>query len=140
MKVLHDGDNFMAEMEAMFGPPRPFQPTATYIPAGDCIEFLARPGRYRAERLDDLVTVYLSETDDQIVGSLIKGVRALCRQLTEKLPGFRINIEDRRIRLEHLFLARLWSEPTPDKLAEKTYRQLIQVAEETGVEAELCAA
>lgn len=138
MKLLQNGDEFMAEMEAMFGPPREFQPTATYIPAGDCIEFVARPGRYHAQRLDDLVTVYLSDECDEIVGSLIKGVRALCQQLTEKLPGFKINVEDGRIRLEHLFLAHLWSEPTPSKVIERTYRKLIEVAEETGVEAELC--
>ncbi len=101
MKILKNGDEFMAEMGARFGPPRQFQPTATYIRSGDCIEFVARPGRYRAERLDELVTVYLSEEDGEIVGSLIKGVRELCRQLNEKLPGFKINVDDGRVRLEH---------------------------------------
>jgi hypothetical protein len=68
MKIIKEGNEFMAEMEAMFGPPRDFQPTATYIRSGDCIEFVAKPGRYRAERLDELVTVYLSEENDEIVG------------------------------------------------------------------------
>lgn len=140
MKILKNGDEFMQEMEGMFGPPTDFQPTATYIRAGDCIEFVARPGRYRAERLDELVTVYVSEEDDEIVGSLIKGVQTLCRQLNEKLPGFKINVDDGRIRLEHLFLAHLWSEPSPSKLVERTYRKLIEVAEETKAEAVLCAA
>ncbi len=138
MKVIQNGDDFMTEMEARFGPPQEFQPTATYIPAGDCIEFVARPGRYHAQRLDDLVTVYLSEENGEIVGSLIKGVRKLCRQLTEKLPGFKINVEDGRVRLEHLFLAHLWSEPLPSKVIERTYRKLIEVAQETRAEAELC--
>jgi len=140
MKVIENGDDFMTEMESMFGPPQEFQPTAMYIPAGDCIEFVARPGRYHAQRLDDLVTVYLSEENDEIVGSLIKGVRALCRQLNEKLPGLKINVEDGRVRLEHLFLAHVWSEPVADKLIERTYKKLIEVAEETGAEAELCSA
>lgn len=140
MKVLNSGDEFMAEMEGLFGPPEPFQPTATYIPAGDCIEFVARPGRYHAQRVDDLVTVYLSEENNEVVGSLIKGVQALCKQLTEKLPGFRINVDDGRIRLEHLFLAHFWSEPAPNKVIERTYKKLIEVAEETGVETELCVA
>ncbi|HEX4796638.1 MAG TPA: hypothetical protein VH370_22795 [Humisphaera sp.] len=138
MKIIKTGDEFTAEMEAMFGPPQAFQPTATYIRSGDCIEFVARPGRYRAQRLDDLVTVYISEEDDEIVGSLIKGVQALCQQLTQKFPGFKINIEDGRIRLEHLFLAHVWSEPIPSKFVQRTYKQLIEVAEETGVETELC--
>lgn len=140
MKVITDSDNFMAELENAFGPPQEFQPTATYIPDGDCIEFVARPGRYRAQRLDDLVTVYINEDSDEIVGSLIKGVRKLCRQLSEKLPGFKINVDDGKVRLEHLFLARLWSEPRPSKLVERTYRKLIEVADETNAEAELCPA
>jgi len=140
MKIIKDGDEFMAEMEAMFGPPRDFQPTVTYIRSGDCIEFVAKPGRYRAERLGELVTVYLSEEDDEIVGSLIKGVQAFCRQLSGKLPGFKINVDDGRVRLEHLFLAHLWSEPIVNQLTERTYRKLIEVAEETKAEADFCAA
>ena len=140
MKVINNGDDFMAEMEAAFGPPQEFKPTATYIPAGDCIEFVARPGRYRAQRLDDRITVYVSEQTGEIVGSLIKGVQALCRQLGERYPGFKINIEDGRIRLEHLFLAHFWSEPLPSKPVQRTYRTLIEVAEETKAEAELCRA
>lgn len=140
MKIIKDGDEFMSEMETMFGVPREFQPTATYIRSGDCVEFVAKPGRYRAERLDELVTVYLSEEDDEIIGSLIKGVQALCRQLSEKLPGFKISVDDGKVRLEHLFLAYLWSEPVGNKLTERTYRKLIEVAEETGAQAEFCPA
>ena len=138
MKTLNNGEEFMAEMEAMYGPPQEFQPTATYIRSGDCIEFVARPGRYRAQRLDELVTVYLSEENDEVVGSLIKGVRQLCRQITERLPGFKVNVDDGKVRLEYLFLAHLWSEPQSDKLIELTYRKLLKVAVETQAEAELC--
>ena len=48
-----------------------FQPTATYDPDGDCIEFLAAPDAFYAERIDDLVTVYYSQQTDEIIGSLI---------------------------------------------------------------------
>ena len=140
MKILKDGDEFMAEMQSRFGPPQSFKPTATYIRSGDCIEFVARPGRYRAQKLDDLVTVYISEEDDEIVGSLIEGVQALCRQLAEKLPGFKINLTDGRVRLEHLFLAHVWSEPVANKIAEHIYQKLIEAAEETEVEAQVCPA
>jgi hypothetical protein len=140
MKILKNGDEFMAEVQAMIGPAEEFQPTATYIPAGDCIEFIARPGRSYAQRLDDLVTVYLSESDGEITGSLIKGVQKLCRQLSEKLPGFKINVDDGKVRLEHLFLARVWSEPIPSEVVEQTYQKLIKVAKETNLETELCAA
>ena len=140
MKVIKNGEEFLAEMESRFGPAQAFQPTATYIADGDCIEFIGRPGRYYAERLDDLVTVYLSEDDHEISGSLIKGVKKLCKQLTEKLPGFKINLDGGRVRLEHLFQARVWSEPVPSKTIELTYRRLIEVAKTTRVEAEFCTA
>ena len=38
-----------------------FQPSATYDRDGDCIEFLATPDAFYAERVDDLVTVYYSQ-------------------------------------------------------------------------------
>ncbi len=38
-----------------------------------------------------------------------------------------------------LFLAHLWSEPIANKVIERTYMKLIEVAEETKAEAELCA-
>ena len=69
-----------AEMEAAFGPAQEFQPTVTYIRDGDCIEFFARPGSYYAERLDDLVTVYLDRKSGEIVGSVIKGVSTFCKK------------------------------------------------------------
>lgn len=139
MKVLNSSDEFMAEMDAMFGSqPKAFRPSATYIPAGDCIEFVAKPGRYHAQRLDDLVTLYLSEADGEIVGSLVKGVGQLCKQITEKYPEFMSDIDNGRVRLEHLFLAHLWSGPARSKVVRRTYKKLIDVAEETKVEAELC--
>jgi hypothetical protein len=74
MKLVKSGDEFAAEIEAMFGPPQQFEPTVTYIRSGDCIEFVARPGRYRAEILDELVTLYVSEGSDEIVGFLLNNV------------------------------------------------------------------
>jgi len=37
-----------------------------------------------------------------------------------------------------MVVARLWSEPVPSKIVERTYRKLIDAAEETRAEAELC--
>ena len=122
-------------------PAEQYRPTATYDPDGDCIEFLAKPDPFCAERVDDLVTVYYSQETGEIVGSLIKGVSRFCTEFTKKNPGFRIVIEDGPVRLEHIFLARLWS-ATQDRQAIKTmvYKKLIDVAGETEVEGELCFA
>jgi hypothetical protein len=64
----------------------------------------------------------------------------MCRQLAAKLPGFKFNADDGRIRLEYLILAHLWSEPATNQVIERTYGKLIEVAKETKAEAELCIA
>ena len=124
----------VAELTKNAGPP---QATAVYDPDGDCIEFLSKPEPFYAERIDDLVTVYYSQDTHAIIGSLIKGASRFCHELLKRLPGFRIEVIDRHVRLEHIFLAKLWSaEHDPAALATLTYRKLIQVAEETGVQLE----
>ena len=116
-------------------------PTATYDPDGDCIEFLAKPDPFYAERVDDLVTVYYSQETGEVIGSLIKCVSDLKAQLLRDLPGFRIVISQGRVRLEHVFLARLWSEDRqPDALPTVTYQKLAELAEQTDAEAELAPA
>jgi hypothetical protein len=118
-----------------------FRPTATYDPDGDCIEFLFKPDPFRAERVDDLVTVYYSQETDEVIGSLIEGVSKFCQQMFQQLPGFRVQIRDRRVTLDHIFLARLWlANFDPDSLETLTYQKLIEVADELEVEGDLCFA
>ncbi len=38
-------------------PAEQFEPKATYDRGGECIEFLAKPDSFYAERVDDFVTV-----------------------------------------------------------------------------------
>ena len=131
-------EEFAAKVLDLAKPAAEFTPTANYDPDGDCIEFLARPDNFYAERVDDLVTVYHSQETDEIIGSLLKGVTGLCKQLSEKFPGLKVEIEHRRVKLVHIFLAKLWaSEVNPDELATITYRKLIEVADQSGVEVEL---
>jgi hypothetical protein len=122
-------------------PAEQYRPTATYDPDGDCIEFLAKPDPFYAERVDDLVTVYYSQETGEIIGSLIKGVSTFFSEFSQRNPGFKLIFEDGPVRLEHIFLARLWSS-TQDRKAIKTlaYKKLIDVAGETEVEGTLCCA
>src|SRR5271155_4913715 len=108
MTAMSDSD-FAKRMMLLARPAEQFRPTATYDPDGDCVEFLAKPDPFYAERVDDLVTVYYSQETGEVVGSLIKGVVRFCNEFSKKNPGFHIVIEDGPIRLEHLFLARMWS-------------------------------
>src|SRR5436190_1694772 len=99
---------FAKRMLLLARPAEQFEPTATYDPDGDCIEFLAKPDPFYAERVDDLLTVYYSQETGEVMGSLLKGVSRFCKQMLEKMPGFRIEVHDGRIRLVHIFRAHLW--------------------------------
>jgi hypothetical protein len=131
-------DDYAARILELAGPAEPFTPTAYYDPDGDCVEFLARPDNFSAKRIDDRVTVYHSQETGEIIGSLLKGVTSLRQKLLARLPGFKIEIQHGKVKLVHIFLARLWaSEVSPDELATFTYQRLIEVAGQTGVEVEL---
>jgi len=126
---------------ALAHPEEPFKATAIYDPDGDCIEFLAKPDSFYAERVDDFVTVYYSQDTKEVIGSLIKGVSRFCSKVLKQMPGFQIEIIDGRVKLVHLFRAKLWSsKQEPDAVQTVTYRKLIEVAEEAKVEAVFCAA
>ena len=117
----------------------PFEPMATYDADGDCIEFIASPDSFYAERIDGLVTVYYSQETKEIVGSLIKGVSKFCSRIQETMPGFKIEIHDGRVQLHHIFRAHLWSScKDDDSLPTVTYKKLIAMAEEAQIEAEIC--
>ena len=137
--TVTSNDEFAKRMALLAKPAEQFRPTATYDPDGDCIEFLAKPDSFYAERIDDLVTVYYSQETNEVVGSLIKGVTKFCRDVLHAMPGFRIEIHDGRVSLEHIFRARLWSfEQDPKTLPTLVYQKLIDIAEKTAVEAPMC--
>jgi hypothetical protein len=136
--TITSNEDFAKRMMLLAQPAERFRPTATYDPDGDCIEFLASPDPFYAERIDDLVTVYYSQETNEVVGSLVKGVSQFCTTVLQRMPGFRIEIRDRRVSLHHIFRARLWSAPPdPESLPTLAYRRLIAMAEETEVETEL---
>jgi hypothetical protein len=138
---LASNEEFAKRMMLLARPAEHFQPTATYDPDGDCIEFLAKSDPFYAERVDNLVTVYYSQETGEIVGSLIKGISRFFQEFSKKNPGFRIVIDNGPIRLEHIFLARLWSSPQdPKTIKTLAYRKLIEIAGETVVEGILCLA
>ncbi len=140
MAAMSSGD-FAKRMMLLARPANEFTPTASYDPDGDCIEFLAKPDPFYAERIDDLVTVYYSQETNEVVGSLIKGIADFRKKLSATMPGFQIEIRDGRVRLVHLFRAQLWgSTREPRDLKTLTYEKLIQVAEESEVETELSVA
>jgi hypothetical protein len=139
--TIASNHDFAKRMMLLARPAAQFTPTATYDPDGDCIEFLAKPDPFYAERIDDLVTVYYSQETGELMGSLIKGAAKFCEDMAKRMPGFRIEIHDGPVRLVHIFRARLWSlSHDAHDLVTLTYRKLIEVAGETTVQGELCPA
>ena len=93
---------------------------------------------FYAERIDDLVTVYYSHETNEIVGSLIKCVSKFYRDVVQKVPGLKIEIHDGRLRLVHIFRAKLWtSDLGREDITTLTYQKLLLVAEASNVETEL---
>ncbi|MFC1634134.1 hypothetical protein ACFL5Z_04780 [Planctomycetota bacterium] len=134
MKALSN-EEFAQYMKDMADESAGFEVTAMYDPDGDCIEFIFESDNFRAERIDDLVTVYYSESTGEIIGSLIKGVS----QFLTKHPNFGVLIGDGPIRLSHLFLAGVLSqEGQRDEITVVAYRKLIERAEQTQAQAEMC--
>jgi hypothetical protein len=72
--TVTSNDEFAKRMMLLARPAEQVEPTATYDPDGDCIEFLAKPDPFYAERVDDLLTVYYSQETGEVIGSLFKGV------------------------------------------------------------------
>jgi hypothetical protein len=136
--TVTSNEEFAKRMMLLAGHAEQFEPTATYDPDGDCIEFLAKPDPFYGERVDDLLTVYYSQDTGEVIGSLLKGVSHFCREMLEKMPGFTIEVHDGRVQLVHIFRARLWSSKLdPQEMPALVYRKLIEVADEAEVEAEL---
>ena len=106
-----------------------FEPSAVYIPEGDCIEFIAMERAFRGERVDDILTVLVDEETNQVVGAVVKGIRALLRQF----PGLlSIEVHDGRMRLECLL--RVSAYKRAEKETRLRYERVIKMAGEAKAE------
>jgi len=86
-----------------------FSPYVFLDPDGDTVEFVASPDTYHAERLDDFLTVYISEERDCVVGALLKDIRARMKRICDVLPGFKFELDDGKVRLEAIIRAHGWT-------------------------------
>jgi hypothetical protein len=105
---------------------------------GDCIELLLSNDSYRAQRLDSLVTVYVNRENGELVGALVKGVHSFIQKTVDRIPGFKIEIIDGKVKLEYLFTAGLWShDASANRVLVQTYQKLRKIAEDEDLEVEL---
>lgn len=59
-----------------------FRVAPVYSPEGDTLTVFFKPDRCRAERMGQLLTVYLSEQTNELVGCKVKGVSLLADNIT----------------------------------------------------------
>lgn len=67
-----------------------FTPTPHCCPDGDSVSYFIKNDRCIAQRVDDLVTVYISMETNELVGCKIKGVQRILRTLGD----FGVTVED----------------------------------------------
>lgn len=132
MNRLNPEEKLLDEITAELGPIPEFEPAAYYDPDGDCIEFLFSNEPFFARRLDGWVTVYHSESSDEIVGGLIKGVE---KNLLKRFPGLRIDIKGNTAIIGLLLRAPAYE--TGDPVKQKTYQAMIEKADAHHTRAEL---
>ena len=112
-------------------------PMVFYNHDGDCIELVLSDESFTATRIDSLLTVYTGRESGELVGAVIKGVKAFIQKVLVHAPGFSIEVEDGQIKLEYLFLAQLWTSNPPSGTILRTYRKLRDLAEARDLRAEL---
>ena len=77
-----------------------FEARPHYSPDGDCVTLYVKDVEAYGKRLDELLTVYKSIDDDELVGCQIKGVQLML----ERLGNFGICIEKGEVTIGLLFL------------------------------------
>jgi hypothetical protein len=91
-----------------------FSPEPWYNPFGDCIVYRTVDHEVIANRIDEILTIYVSAATDKPIGFQIKGVGAIVRKFG--LAGVEVECEERdkeimRVSLSALLLAAYESGP-----------------------------
>lgn len=112
-------------------------PNAHYNTDGDCIEVFLEKESYRGVRIDDLITVYVSQDDEsKIVGAILKNVKRFISSISEHQPGMEIDFSGSNLKLEYLLTAAMWNRQS-DKQTVDVYLRLREVADERNLTVDL---
>jgi hypothetical protein len=79
--------------------PRGFEPCPYYGAEEDCLTFYFDKAESYGKRVDDLLTLFLSVKNDELVGCQVKGVR----KYLKRLGHFGIGIKHGKVRLDLFF-------------------------------------
>jgi len=98
--MAEDLVTYLGGREAKAFEPRPF-----YSPDGDFLTFFFREDDHYAERVDELLTVYLSMETKELVGCKIKGVR----RILDTLGKLGVLVDGGEAKLSFFFLSGAFS-------------------------------
>jgi hypothetical protein len=87
-----------------------FTPEPMYSAQGDFLTFFFQDDDAYERRVDELLTIYLSESTDELVGCKIKGVS----EILKTLGDFGVMIRNKKLMLSMLFLAGMAVSKTPE--------------------------
>lgn len=111
---------------------RPF-----YEPKTDSLIYYARDARSYGKRLNELITLFLSTTDNSLVGCELKGVK----RLMKRVDGVIVFVHDHKIKLSLLMGIALAPEPDDEELVDRYRDELLESTEPVEVDAhdlEMC--
>jgi len=80
--------------------PAGFRSEATYFVDGDFLTYFLSNDPYYAERYDDMLTMYKSETTGELIGCKLKGVKLL----VDKMGEFSFSVTDGKVKLGPLLV------------------------------------
>ncbi len=130
--------SFIEECLQDCSPREAFSPVAFYNKDGDCIEFFASDEQYFAERVDHNLTVFYGESSGELVGSMIKGISSLVKEM----PNIQIDVYDGKIKLSHIIRATAYNAKSQEEIVGRdedaclVYRKLKDKAEESNIDME----
>ena len=111
-----------------------FKPCAYYGAEEDALMFYFRNSPDYAQRINSVVTIYLSMDDNELVGCQIKGVGRILRELGQ----LDVTIKHGKIKLQVVLLA-VMERMMNESDTREVYRTVFKKAQETDVELEVPA-
>ena len=107
-------------------PPSGFTSSAEYFEIGDFVTYFVAPDMHYGRRVDGLLTVYYSESTDQVIGFKIKSVKAILKNMGRYgIDAMNVEYDGAGIRLSLLFLSA--AEMSDSGLREK-YQEMARLA------------
>ena len=103
-------------------PPQGFRPIPHYFPQGDFVTYYFRNDPSFAERVDDLLTVFLTFDTKELVGCKIKGVK----HILQTAGDFGVTLDDGDVQLGLFFF--VGASMAKEESQRKRYEQLRLVA------------